>query len=107
MTESIENSGGGQSRRDIAVAIVQAVAEKRGVDPHELPPLYEWVDPEAVKRVFQRPLYGSTGDRQFVFEYTGHTVTVEQSEELSITVDDATTDPSAAGDSTDESRSDA
>lgn len=33
---------------DISIAVVTAIAAKRGVEPTELPPLYESIDPDAL-----------------------------------------------------------
>ncbi|WP_306056331.1 HalOD1 output domain-containing protein [Natronococcus wangiae] len=107
MTDSIGSSGGGRSGPSVDVAIVRAVADRQGIEPTELPPLYEWVDPEALQRLFDAPAYGSASERRFVFDYAGHTVTVEHDDELSITVDESATGPTATSDSSDESRSDA
>lgn len=35
-------------------AIIEALAEATGVDPLEFPPLYEYVDPDAVNSLFDR-----------------------------------------------------
>ncbi|MFC4436679.1 MULTISPECIES: HalOD1 output domain-containing protein [Natrialbaceae] len=107
MTHSIGSAGGGRSRCTIGLAIVRAVADRRGVESSELPPLYDWVDPEALERVFDPPASDPTSERRFVFDYAGHTITVEQEDSLSITVGETTTGPTAESDSSDESRSDA
>lgn len=36
-------------------AVVDAVAEAAGVDPLDLPPMYEFIDPDAVDKLFRRP----------------------------------------------------
>lgn len=38
---------------DLVYAIVEAVAEREGVDPKELPPLGTVVDPDALKDLFR------------------------------------------------------
>lgn len=88
MTEPISNPSGSRPGRSVDVSIVQAVADRRGIEPSELPPLYEWVDPEALTRLFDRPAHRSVGGCQIVFTYAGHTITVERDDGLSITVDD-------------------
>lgn len=101
VTHSIGSSGGGRSRCTIGLAIVRTVADRRGVESSELPPLYDWVDPEALERVFDAPTSDSMSERRFVFDYAGHTITVEQDDELSITVGETTTEPAAERDSSD------
>lgn len=52
--------------------VIQAVADRNGVDPLELStPLYYSLDPEALDSVFQ----DTTG--HLAFEYDGYTVTVD------------------------------
>lgn len=43
---------GRESDRSPAEAIIDALAEAAGVDPLELPPLYEFVDCDALDRLF-------------------------------------------------------
>ena len=43
-----------RSDRAPVKVIIGAVAEAAGVDPVELPPLYDFVDPEALNRLFAR-----------------------------------------------------
>ncbi|TYL40170.1 hypothetical protein CV102_00890 [Natronococcus pandeyae] len=107
VTHSIGSSGGGRSRCTIGLAVVQTVADRRGVEQSELPPLYDWVDPEALERIFDAPASDLGGERRFVFDYAGHTITIQQKDRLSITVGEAATEPTAESDSGDESRSDA
>ncbi|QRV17800.1 hypothetical protein JMJ58_22475 (plasmid) [Haloterrigena salifodinae] len=55
-------------------AVVSAVAEAEGVDPVDLPPLYETIDPEALN-----DLLSSRDDSTVAtveFEYAGYAVTV-------------------------------
>lgn len=40
--------------RSPAEVIIDALAEAAGVDPVDLPPLYEFVDPEAINALFDR-----------------------------------------------------
>lgn len=70
-------------------AIVEAMAWVTDVDPLELPPLYDAVDPERLEGVFGRPgsavRYRSADgsdatDRGVSFEYEGHVVTVTADE---------------------------
>lgn len=81
-TESAQNPvvtadvGDGES---VARAVVTAVSSASDADEHELRPLYEVIDPEALDAVFgsfrdgrPRQCEGSV-----VFEYAGHEVCVE------------------------------
>lgn len=51
--------------------IVLEIANRTGVDPGDLPPLYESVDPEALDRLVQEQ-----GSFRLTFEYTEYEVTV-------------------------------
>lgn len=52
-------------------AVVQVIAQAKGVDPLEMPSLYRIVDPEALDTVFK----GSSGS-YVQFPFCGYTVTV-------------------------------
>ncbi len=69
----------------VSLAVVDAVAARRGVDTLEMPPLYHWVDPEALDSLFD-PATEPT-DRSFEFVYDGHVVTVDDTGSLSIRID--------------------
>ncbi|NUB91121.1 hypothetical protein HT576_08815 [Haloterrigena sp. SYSU A121-1] len=54
-------------------AVVSAVAEAEGIDPVNLPPLYNVVDPEALNALFTSD---SGGVSSVEFEYAGYSVVV-------------------------------
>lgn len=56
---------GRESGRSPTEAIIDAVAEAAGVDPTELPPLYDSIDPDAINDLFQ-PYDGNTGTETFL-----------------------------------------
>lgn len=66
--------------------VVMDTARVAGVDPLELPPLLDAVDPEALDQLFAR-----TNDAvrrgSIEFPYAGYTVTVEAGSETTITVE--------------------
>lgn len=58
--------------------VIEAVAEREGVDPMELePPLRSVVDIEAVDRLFA-PTKNGPRNGQVAFEYRGYTVRVKE-----------------------------
>lgn len=59
--------------------VVHTVAERTGSDPLELPPLYEYVDTDALEAFVQ-----GTTDGLVEFHYVGHTVTVDSRGEVEI-----------------------
>ncbi|MFP8890318.1 HalOD1 output domain-containing protein [Natrialbaceae archaeon A-CW2] len=66
------SSGQSSAEPSLSMRVIQAVADRNGVDPLELStPLYYSLDPEALDSVFQ----DTTG--HLAFEYDGYTVTVD------------------------------
>lgn len=55
--------------RTPAEAIVDAVATAAGVDPLDLPPLYEMVDPDAVDRLFGHPAEAAETEALLSFRF--------------------------------------
>lgn len=62
------------SNMNVTESVVQEVASLEGVDPHELPPLYETVDPEALNQTLESL---SHGEGYFKFTYTDYEVNVD------------------------------
>jgi hypothetical protein len=58
-------------KESVSQEIVELVAASEDIDPLELPPLSETIDPDALDRLFR-----NTSGR-LTFEYQSHTVTVE------------------------------
>ena len=91
---------------DVSLAIVAAVARRQGVEPIDVPPLYEWIDPDALDALFAPTRSGGPRRGRLSFVYDGHEVVVDHGDELEITIDDTPVrEPIAAGesDSADES----
>ncbi|ADB59615.1 hypothetical protein Htur_0718 [Haloterrigena turkmenica DSM 5511] len=83
---------------DISIAVVTAIAAKRGVEPTELPPLYESIDPDALDALFAPTRTGGPRRGRLEFTYDGHAVVVECGSGLEITIDGtpATAEPVSA-----------
>lgn len=60
-------------------AIVLEVASRTGMDPFDLPPLYQYVDPEALDRLVLGP-----GSCRATFEYAGYGVTVHETNHIAL-----------------------
>jgi hypothetical protein len=56
-----------------ASAVVDAVAEREGVDPTDLPPLYDAIGPDVLEVLHEAD---SDGNQRVTFEYYGYRVTV-------------------------------
>lgn len=63
----------------ISAAVVEAVATRKGVDPTELPPLHDAIDPDALESVVAT---GADGGGVFFveFEFAGCIVTVDDTD---------------------------
>ncbi|MFB6302497.1 MAG: HalOD1 output domain-containing protein [Haloferacaceae archaeon] len=73
----------GTRRGDIGVAVVQAVADAKGVDPGALtPPLGHVINPDALDRLFdaRNPTTGHV-----TFQYSGYEVTVRSDGQIRVT----------------------
>lgn len=66
--------------REISVAVVEAVAERRGVDPLELPAIWESIDPDALDKLFETD---TAGPFSVSFEAAGCRVTVHDDGRIS------------------------
>lgn len=65
--------------------IVMTVAETRGVDPLDLPPLYDAIDPDALERLFTSSVSPPTPSSiQVHFTYEGHEVTVHNDGDVTV-----------------------
>lgn len=90
-----EQSGDG----NVSERVVAAVADARDVDPLELPPLFNVVNPDALDQLFT---YGHSDEagvsEQVVFTFAGYKVVVQSDGEVTVT---APSDHSLASSATD------
>lgn len=68
-----ESDGGRTDRKELAVEVVEVVADAKGVDPFDLGPLTEAIDPDALDALVSH----APGALRIEFEYEGRTVTVD------------------------------
>ncbi|MDS0473853.1 HalOD1 output domain-containing protein [Natrinema sp. 1APR25-10V2] len=87
MNNAISGPSGNGVQQSISVAVVTAVARRRGADPTDLPPLYEWIDPDALDALFSPTRRGGSRDGRLEFTYDGHEVAVDCTDGASITID--------------------
>lgn len=59
--------------QSISEQVIDSVAEKKGVDPLMLDPIYDVVDPDALDSLVNHP---GTEDCEITFRYESHFVTV-------------------------------
>lgn len=67
--------------RSVSEAVVKAVADAENVEPIELQPLYDVIDPDALDSLF-RP-HAARG--RITFQYHGYTVEVDGNSTVSLT----------------------
>lgn len=65
-------------------AVIEAVAEQRGCDVRDLPPLYDSIDTDALDRLFADP--AATTSRVLRFSYDGSTVELQSDGQLTVSV---------------------
>ncbi|QLK25178.1 hypothetical protein HYG81_13905 [Natrinema zhouii] len=87
MTSSFSGSSGDGIHDPLHVAVVHAVAAHRNVDPLELPPLYEWIDPDSLDTVFESTRRNGPRRGRLEFPYDGHVVVVDYADSVTISVD--------------------
>lgn len=70
---------------DVAIEVVEKVAEAEGIDPVELTsPLYEVIDPDALNNIFAATPTADRVDGQVTFPYHGYEVTVRSDGSVSV-----------------------
>lgn len=67
------------ARSNLATAVVKAVAAVDGVEQSALPPLYDSVDPEILRKLSEQD---KAGEPRVTFQFADHQVTVTQDERL-------------------------
>ncbi|MXV63535.1 hypothetical protein GS429_16025 [Natronorubrum sp. JWXQ-INN-674] len=87
MSKSIIGSADSGFDGSVSIAVVTAIATQRGVSETELPPLYEFIDPDALDALFESTRAGGPRHGRLEFTYDGHEVAVECGDNLEITVD--------------------
>jgi len=74
--------------RPVSADVIDSVAAVTGVDPTDMRPLYEAVDPDALDRLFD-PVGDDPADTLTVsFRYEGETVSVHADGRIAVTVPD-------------------
>lgn len=64
----------------IATTVIRAVAAADGVDPSDLDPLYEYLDPDVLEQLSDQ----DKTEWSFTFQYLDHQVTVTHEEQILI-----------------------
>lgn len=71
----------------VSARVINVVAEMVGVDPTELPPLYESIDPDALDALFDQSEDGMGPDHPAIevqFEYADQQVLVQRNGEIEV-----------------------
>ena len=80
MTDTVRTITGGET---VSEAVVDAVADAKGVDPLDLDPLYDTVDPDALDSIFRHA--SGTASAELTFEMAGCEVLVREAGEVVVT----------------------
>lgn len=73
----------------VVVDIVLLIAERRSVDPGQLPPIEESIDPDALDSLFASARANGSQEGYVEFTYCDHQVTVPLDGDRTITVTDS------------------
>lgn len=74
----------------ISTTVVRRVANEAGVEPTALPPLYEWIDPDALDALFASRPGGKDRSGRIEFPYLDYEIAVDCEDETTITVTERT-----------------
>ncbi|RKD95781.1 HalOD1 output domain-containing protein [Halopiger aswanensis] len=96
MNHSSIGSTDGGFEEPVSITVITAVAARRGVEPTALPPLYEWIDPDALDSLFEPTRRGGPRGGRVSFVYDEHDIVVAFDDGLEITIDGTTAEITAA-----------
>lgn len=69
----------------LSEAVVEAVADAEGVEPTDLRPLYDVLDPDALDSLFQPRVPGGRSTRgQITFQYHGYEVHIDEEGQVTL-----------------------
>lgn len=73
--------------RSITVEIIQTVAEQTGRDPMDLPPLHNYIDPDALNSLFEstRTVERNSGEIEFAYDEYLITVSFDETRAIAVT----------------------
>ncbi|GAB6860017.1 HalOD1 output domain-containing protein [Haloplanus litoreus] len=98
-TPVIDSRYEGDGARTPAEAVVEAVAAAADVDPLELPPLHEYVDPDALNELFQQHERSGEADTVLSFRIDHWNVFVRADGRIRVCDGTQATDPTPVFDS--------
>lgn len=84
MSQAVVEGVGVTEHPSVSEEVVLSVAAAKGVDPLELDPLFDVIDPEALDALYERDADRTGSPRRVEFTYEGHRVAV--GEDGSVTV---------------------
>lgn len=73
---------GQSTAQHVTVAVVEHVATREDVDPLDLPPLNDVIDPDALTALFEDP---ESAAHRVTFSYNGYEIVVEGPEQVQVT----------------------
>ncbi|MFD1514032.1 HalOD1 output domain-containing protein [Halomarina rubra] len=95
MRDSAADTTGRLTCESLVVAVVEALATARDVDPLDLPPLHDYVDVDALSTLFRTPAGTDRGNGWVTFPVERHEVRVSDDGSVAVSPLDAGADDSA------------
>ena len=74
---SPEETLGGLPTESLVVAVTETVAERRGVEPTDLRPIHDVIDPDALNTVFEPAGTAVRNSGRVAFTYYGYEVRID------------------------------
>lgn len=72
---------------ELSERIVTEVAARDGIDPVELPPLFDSVDPDALEALFASTATGAERRGKIWFPYADYDITIEYGDDPVVTIE--------------------
>lgn len=69
----------------VSTRVVSAIADAKGVDPLDLPPLFEDIDPDALDSLFEATATSPRTEGRLTFTIDGYEVVVYSDETVTVT----------------------
>ena len=93
MTDITLSASETPSTESISTTVVTAVAAVKDVDPTDLPPLYDAIDPDALNQLFRsHHQHDAAAMGQVEFTFADCTVVIDGENQVTVTPSDSTTE---------------
>lgn len=90
MSDSALSASANPFTEQVSTEVVTAVADAKCLDPTDLPPLYDAIDPDALDRLFRSEVQnGASGTVKVQFTFAGCDVVVDTENRVTVTPTDS------------------